>query len=172
TVPAYTRMKMSSQEQRAIANLLLIKGAQLEFRTRNYIDIDGDGIYEFATLGELLGIHNFRDRSNRRLQPALLSTITLTTNSSIGTDSAYNYRLYLSTAQDADSINKAEREFTCYAYPKHAGRTGRHAFGIRYDDTESATASDIFIKKDVEADFVVDENSIETWDIVKGPSGS
>ena len=71
-----------------------------------------------------------------------------------------------------DSINKAEREFTCYAYPKHAGRTGRHAFGIRYDDTESATASDIFIKKDVEADFVVDENSIETWDIVKGPSGS
>ena len=31
TVPAYTRMKMSSQEQRAIANLLLIKEHNLNF---------------------------------------------------------------------------------------------------------------------------------------------
>lgn len=139
--------RVAGPETAALATLRALVSAQERFRDSRAVDLDGDGIGEYGTLGELTGAAGLRrsaDGSLRgeRLRPPVLGPALAGVDvDGIVFRSGYCFRLCLPGAGgpvfegvpglpftapvDGD---RAEERWCAYAWPMASGRSGTRCF--------------------------------------------
>ena len=148
------KMRKSLQDAEKRANeaavrmaLKIIASAQAQMQLAGVVDVDADGIGEYAYFGEMTALSTVRDRSgptDLRVSPAVLSTgfavdgrrvrrngyyfqIWLPGRDAVAVPEAKTGGVDPSAMPDADG---AECQFVCYAWPVKRGVTGDRAFMI------------------------------------------
>lgn len=140
-VPNLLSSRLSANEAAVIATMRAISTAEYQFHSAAELDVNGDGGFEFGTLGELAALDNLRGK-NVKLARNLLSAGTAGVDA-LGwvTHHGFHFCLYLPDASgvgvpgivDNDSVIdpvQSHRYWTCIAWPVIAGGTGRRAFFV------------------------------------------
>lgn len=151
-IPSLLGARTDANERTAAETLRKIASAQMEFRERAVIDRDGDGIGEFAYLGELNGLIA-PSGSGEPLSSAFLPAEFQTMRSGCLEKHGYFFRVDLpgsggtwhSEAQEGGrtrtlAADPTERAFLAYAWPVEVDTTGRRVFVI--DETGKVHAND------------------------------
>ncbi len=148
-VPNLLGSRLQANEAAAIATLKNLSSSQAQCQAAAVIDTNGNGMGEFAYLGELSGGVGVRDNesggvSTVRITPPYLSGAFSNVSGSRVLRSGYYFQMYLpsSTAQPQSEAAGgggsgvsiygafAENLWSCYAWPVSQGNTGRRAFYI------------------------------------------
>jgi hypothetical protein len=132
----------------ARATLLNLGSAQVQFQRSLAVDLDGDGLGEFGTFGEMTATSGVRSDAGAavrgsRVRPAVLSPSLSNTNSSgTVTKAGYCFRVYLpandhAAAREGRSdrpfsravnTDLAEKKWVAYSWPVAYGNSGNLAF--------------------------------------------
>jgi prepilin-type N-terminal cleavage/methylation domain-containing protein len=140
-VPNLVRSSATANESAVIATLRAISSAQMQFEAQHYVDVDGDGNFEYATLKEITGAQPLRS-GGTALAPGLLS-VPLSLLNAAGRlhRHGYYFALYL---PDTAGVGLPETEanrgsiapelaadyWTCVAWPHTYGQTGHDTFFV------------------------------------------
>jgi prepilin-type N-terminal cleavage/methylation domain-containing protein len=140
-VPTYVARRLTANEGAAISTVRSFSKAQFQFRSQNMLDVDRDGISEFATPGELAGVDPVRG-TTERLSLNLLS-FPLGTLDGFGAVTRHGYRFatYLPDSSGVGVIATRANAgrfdpvlgrdyFTCVAWPVTYGNTGKRTFFV------------------------------------------
>lgn len=143
--------RFRASETAAIATLRNLQSAQRVFVDARTVDLDGDGIGEFGTLGELTGSDPLRgDPNGALLEPPLL-TPGLRPTGIHGTAfrSGYHYRLFfpcrdgrwlrVDESPEKRDVNAAETRWCVFAWPRFQDPRTTRSF--RIDQTGRVTAT-------------------------------
>jgi prepilin-type N-terminal cleavage/methylation domain-containing protein len=140
-VPNLLSSRLAANEAAVIATMRAISTAQYQFHSAAELDVNGDGGFEFGTLGELAALDNLRG-TGARLSRNLLSAGTAGVDVlGWATHHGFHFCLYLPDASGVgvagmvgnDSMIdpvQAHRYWTCVAWPVIAGSTGRRTFFV------------------------------------------
>jgi hypothetical protein len=149
-----------SNETAAIATLRNLASAQAQFRAAGHADVDGDGIGEFGTFGEMTGADGIRAdatgaRRNAGLKITVLSAALAAVNENgIVTKSGYAFRIFLpgtggNAVREGQAshrmpsgpgagppfsgpvdVDASETRWCAYAWPVSHGNSGTRAFFV------------------------------------------
>lgn len=134
----------------AAATLRGLAAGQAECRLRVRIDVDSDGVGEYGTLAELMGLAGIRrdpvgaSRGPESVSPAFAPTLTEARTGGIFAKTGYLFRIHLPgkgggmthEGRPGDPLtgpvdtDAAEGRWSCYAWPQIAGASGRRAFYV------------------------------------------
>jgi len=145
-LPQMMGTRADANETAAITTLRLMSQAQLGFANRKEADLNGDGIGEFGTFGEMSGNVAVRAAAGgtRFLEPSLISP-AFRLISPLGEmyRNGYYFRLYLPAAdgtgltelpgggaQVTVDPDNAQSTWCLYAWPQRYGSTGRRTFFV------------------------------------------
>ncbi len=142
--------RLNANESTAIATLKNLSSAQSQLQASGALDCDEDGTGEYGFFAELAGAVPMRatrgPRAGARLEPPVMSRAFGTVVHGCVRRSGYVFQLCLRSVDggwvpeapcgggiDASvDVDRAEREWICYAWPIEHGRTGRRAFVITH----------------------------------------
>lgn len=143
-LPNLLASKLNANETSSIQTLRTISAAQAQFKTRNAVDSDSDGVGEYGYLAEMSGLVLPRS-GGAAIQPPSLSGAFRVFNNGRVNRSGYYFRLLL-PASDGRGIAEAagggfdpgdppdpdlsETVWACYAWPSNEQITGLRIFFI------------------------------------------
>lgn len=143
-LPSFLRSKVDTDETAALATVRQIVQSQMLFQNRKEADLNGNGIGEFGTFGEMSGNVAVRAATGgtRFMDPSAINR-SFRAISPLGEmlRNGYYYRLYLPGAAGegilelpgggADAsvfADLADNTWCVYAWPQHYGVSGRRTF--------------------------------------------
>ncbi len=144
-LPALLRSKISANETSAVGSLKCICSAQEAFRTSDSVDLNANGIGEYAFLPELSGLGNYRMNNAGGLgtagcssNPFIASSFANAAATNESVKSGYCFICYLPSGLAAGTaaypiavdIPLAESRFVVYAFPVKFGQSGLRVFTI------------------------------------------
>ena len=139
-VPALISARMTANERVVLASVRSISSAQARFRMQKSCDVNGDGVAEFGTIGELLGADAVRGAAEPLDPPLLSRQLSVLFTGTYHLASGYFFAVYLPDATglglnastDAMSVDPvlASGCWTCLAWPAQTGVSGNTAFFV------------------------------------------
>jgi hypothetical protein len=141
--------RIGANEAAAISTLKMLASAQAQCRAAVAIDTNGNGVGEFAFLGELSGADGIRTNESggtgiQRISPAFASAGLGSVQNSHVLRSGYCFQMYLPASTAAPlaeaasggaagvsvSAALAEHLWSCYAWPGRLDVSGHRAFFV------------------------------------------
>ena len=140
-VPNLLSSRVVANETAVIATLRAVATAQAQFVTTNQLDVDGNGIGEYGTLGELGALEPLRDSGSPIGRNLLSASVATVQANGWASHHGFHFALYLpdaggagvqAIAANAASISAANAQvhWTCVAWPATKGQTGTRAFFV------------------------------------------
>jgi len=142
-IPKLLEARNEANERAAMANLRAIASAQAVYQDEARVDSDGDKCGEYGTLAELTGAEPPRGGGSPGLQ--LLADSLRPDSSGCALKNGYRYRIDLpkttkrGSAVTVIAAERAEINFTVYAWPEQPGSTGVRVFAIDQEGSIWAT---------------------------------
>ena len=154
-VPSLIRSRTAANEGATVGTLRTTATFQAVFKTQIEVDQDGNGVGEYALLGELSSELALRPATNRIASPIYMSQQFNTggnTGNGVASKCGFYYRLYLSNATPGDpyatgtdkelggnsaiggslpdpmAISRQETAYALYAWPMELRVTGNRCF--------------------------------------------
>lgn len=142
--------KISPNDTAAIATLRNLASCQSQFQAAARVDVDGDGVGEFGTFGEMTGAAGVREsedaqvRGDRLNPPVLSPALAGIASNGVVTKSGYCFRIFLPVVEGGAShegrpggpftadvdADAAETRWCAYAWPVAARQSGTRAFFV------------------------------------------
>ena len=154
-VPSFVRGRATANEGAVIGTLRSISKAQFQFKAQNLVDVDGDGGFEYGSLGEITGTRFLRG-TTEKLAPKLMSESLGAVDPTTGALSRHGYlmALYL---PDSSGVGLAETPgnesaidaalaadyWTFLAWPTH-DQQGRSTFFVNQQGQVMKSAAGYF----------------------------
>lgn len=186
--------RTGANEAAAIATLLALSSSQAQVQDMCEIDVNGNGVGEYAFLAELTGAARLRDRTGKPGRRAVAPPImppSLRVSAGRCERSGYVFQVYLPDATgtgvaegarggvgaQAPDATQAERGWCCYAWPSEHGKTGTRTFFIsqtgqvlateqRYSGASEAPSPNAALREGQQSMLTVREG------VVRGNDGS
>lgn len=142
-VPNLLSGRLVANETATVGTLRSLASSQAQFRARQIVDQDNDGLGEYGFLQELAGAAVPRGCAIIMNPPTISQTLGYVDAGGIVTKSGYAYVMFLPgaggipileppggavTPPDPASANFQEANWCCYAIPQEIRNTGRRAF--------------------------------------------
>jgi prepilin-type N-terminal cleavage/methylation domain-containing protein len=137
TVPNFLASRLQANERAALASMRAIVNAEFQARSQLLVDSNGDGVGEFAFLGELAGQRTVRGSGNRISPPVLSVAMGMVDNTGTIIRGGYLFRVFLPNAAGVGvpetvagiaSVDPtmAADHWAAMAWPAGYGQSGLH----------------------------------------------